>query len=200
MFTYVKLGVPNYFFTRTDEMLEEDYNNLGTTYDDFLTNKFVLLSEEQVAFKEANPNASVKEVFNMELDKPQERTLEDAKREKSMEINTYDNSDSVNSFTLNNEISAWFSVQERLNYQRSVEAALSLDENAKMKFFVGDTLLEVSASLAKRMLSMLQLYADECFIVTKQHKINVEKLETIEEVDNYDYKVGYPQKLNFNLE
>lgn len=199
MFTYIKRSVPGFYLTLLEELKAEEYNNIGSTLEDFNSNMFVLLNDEQLAFKEENPNASVREVFNMEMDKAPERTLEEAKREMLSRINQYDYSDNVNSFTINGSISAWFTVQERLNYQRSVDAALSLNEDAKLKFFVNDMLLEVPAKDAKNMLSAIQLYADECFIVTKQHKIEVQKLDTIEEVDGYDYRANYPERLNFNL-
>jgi hypothetical protein len=49
------------------------------------------------------------------------------------------------------------------------------------------------------MLAQIQLYADQCFIVTKQHITAVEALETIEEVDAYDVSADYPQRLIFTL-
>ena len=49
------------------------------------------------------------------------------------------------------------------------------------------------------MLAQIQLYADQCFIVTKQHKAAVEALDSIEAVDNYDVTAGYPTKLTFNV-
>lgn len=199
MYTYIKKTVPGYYFDLAEMLKEEDYSNLGTTYEDFMANKFVLLSETQVAFRDEHPNASIREMLKMEMDKPAERTLEDAKRDMLSKIYEYDYSENVNSFTINGAITAWFSVQERLNYQRSVDAALSEDQNANMQFFVNDTLLEVPAAAAKSMLSQIQLYADKCFIVTKTHKLAVEKLTTIEEVDNYNFKTSYPEKLNFNL-
>lgn len=40
-------------------------------------------------------------------------------------------------------------------------------------------------------------YARECWNVTESHLATVDKLETIEEIINYDYKSGYPDKLVF---
>ena len=59
--------------------------------------------------------------------------------------------------------------------------------------------LQISTVMAEQMLAQIQLYADSCYIVTMQHKSAVEALDTIEEVDNYDYRDGYPSRLNFNL-
>jgi hypothetical protein len=49
------------------------------------------------------------------------------------------------------------------------------------------------------MLAQIQLYADQCFLVTKQHEAAVNALDSIESVDNYDITLGYPTKLVFNV-
>ena len=200
MYTYVKRNVPNYYVELEEKLTPDLYSDLGETYDDYLMGKWVLLSDEQVKFHEENPDASVKEVFNMAIDEPyvHVRTLEEAKNDMQLKIDMYDTSDAVNSFTINNMIPAWFTVQERLNYKQSVEAAKLMNVD-KLSFYVGDVMLEVETVKAEQLLAALQLYADACFLVTKQHKIAVEKLEEIEEVDNYDYTVGYPSRLNFDL-
>ena len=36
-----------------------------------------------------------------------------------------------------------------------------------------------------------------CFIITKEHKIYVEGLDNIEDVDEFDYTANYPQKITF---
>jgi hypothetical protein len=69
-----------------------------------------------------------------------------------------------------------------------------------LAFFIGDIMLEVPTSMAEEMLARLQLYADQCFIVTKQHKVAVEQLTTIEEVDNFPYMEDYPPKINFTID
>lgn len=50
------------------------------------------------------------------------------------------------------------------------------------------------------MLAAIQLYADACYMVTKGHLLAIDSLENIEEVDTYDYTVGYPEKLNFSID
>lgn len=87
-FTYIKKNVKGYYVTFPNQFIDELYNNIGTTYEDFLDNKWVLLNQEQLDFKAANPKASVEEVFNMELKPAPERTLEQAKSEKLSEIST----------------------------------------------------------------------------------------------------------------
>ncbi len=53
--------------------------------------------------------------------------------------------------------------------------------------------------MAKMALAQIQLYADRCYIVTETHKAEVNALDSIEAIDNYDITSGYPEKLNFTI-
>lgn len=197
-YTYIKHDIRGYYIDFEEKFREDLYDNLGSTWEDFLDNKWVLLSDEQVAFHEEYPEASIKEVWDMELTPPHVRDLDDAKNEMLANIDEYDNSIDVNGFTINNEIDAWFTVSERTNYKSSIEAAKTLGVDS-LSFFIGDMLITIPTADAEVMLAQIQLYADQCYIVTKQHKEAVEALDTIEAVDAFPYTQGYPQKLNFNV-
>ena len=200
-FTYIKLDINGYYID-FEEMLDPNlYDNLGDTYEDFLNNEWVLLSDEQVAFHVENPTASVKEVWDMELTPVPPRTLEQAKAEMIQKINEYDSSDNVNAFNVHDTehdvtFEGWLTPDERSNYRSSIDAAklLGLDT---LSFFIGDLLLDVTPTQAEYMLAQIQLYADQCYIVTKQHKIDVNGLDTISAVDAYPYQQGYPNKITF---
>ena len=199
MFTYISKKVKNCYFTIEEELVPTAYE-IGATLADFYEGKWVLLSEEQAAFHEEHPDASITEVWNMELiptPVPHIRDLDDAKREKKEQIDNYDNSSDVNGFEVNGN-TAWFTADERANYRASIESAKLLNVSS-ISFYIGDTLLTLPTEQVELLLAQLQLYADQCFIVTKQHKANVDALETIEEVDNYDYMTGYPQKITITL-
>lgn len=197
--TYIKRDVRGYYAEIDNLLPSELFDNLGNSYQDFLNNKWVLLSDEQVKFHEETPSATVEEVWNMELKPIPERTLEKAKKEMLMNIDRYDSSENVNSFTINGTIHAWFTPTDRSNYANSINSAELLGVDT-LVFYVDNTSLEVPTVSAKQMLAAIQLYADACYIVTKKHEAAVNSLESIEEVDAYDYTTGYPEKLNFNLE
>lgn len=197
-YTYIKHDVKGFYVALFEELSKELYNNIGTTFDDFNANKWVLLNDEQVLFKNEHPKAKIHEVFTMTLDPIGERTLEQAKNEMLSKIDVYDQSQDVNGFFINNTINAWFTVQERTNYKSSIDAAKLMNVET-LTFYVGDVMLNITPEMAEKMLAQIQLYADQCFIVTKQHKAMVETLETIEHVDKYDFKKNYPTKLNFML-
>jgi hypothetical protein len=197
-YTYIKHDISGYYITFDEKFREDLYNNIGSTWEDFLDNKWVLLSDEQVAFKEAHEDATVKEVWEMELEPIPERTLEQAKAEMIAKINEYDRSSNVNGFTVNGTIEGWFTPEERSNYKNSIDAAKLLGIE-KLALYLNDTLINVTPTDAEQMLAQIQLYADQCYIITKQHKIDVNALETIAEVDEFNYEAGYPSKLNFNI-
>jgi hypothetical protein len=48
------------------------------------------------------------------------------------------------------------------------------------------------------MLHQIESYARDCFDKTNEHKAAVMAKRSINTVRNYDYTVGYPEKLNFD--
>ena len=197
MYIYIKIDVKNKYVELNEELSSSMYL-IGNSYNDYLNKKWVLLSDEQVSFRNENPNASVKEVWEMKLSETPLMTIEKARMRKIEEIEFYNVSEDVDSFIINDTINAWFTVQERLNYKQSIEAAKLLNIE-KLSFYVKDVKLEIAPIVGEQMLALIQLYADQCFMVTKQHLLNVNALSTIEEIEAYNYKEGYPEKLKFEL-
>ena len=120
-------------------------------------------------------------------------TVDDAKAAKIAEIAAYSDSDAVNSLTFHG-IKTWLTRTVRDGYNTSITAAKNLGE-ANVTFMVGDNEKQLPVEQARRVLDLVQRYADACFIVTERHKIAVRTLQTVEEVEAYDYTVGYPEKL-----
>lgn len=116
-----------------------------------------------------------------------------AKAAKIAEIAAYSDSDAVNSLTFNG-IKTWLTRTVRDGYDTSITAAKNLGE-PNVTFMVGDKEMQLPVEQARRVLDLIQRYADACFIVTERHKIAVRALQTVEEVKKYDYTKGYPEKL-----
>ena len=116
-----------------------------------------------------------------------------AKAAKIAEIAAYSDSDAVNSLTFHG-IKTWLTPAERANYDTSLTAAELLGETG-ITFLVDGNELELPVEQARRVLAMVQRYADACYLVTERHKIAVKALQTVEEVEAYDYTTGYPEKL-----
>lgn len=116
-----------------------------------------------------------------------------AKAAKIAQIAAYSDSDAVNSLTFNG-IKTWLTRTVRDGYDTSITAAKNLGE-ANVTFMVGDNEMQLPVEQARRVLDLVQRYADACFIVTERHKIAVRALQTVDEVEKYDYTTGYPEKL-----
>ena len=112
-------------------------------------------------------------------------------------IDKYDASSSVNSFLLNG-IEVWLDKVTRMGLMNSttIAKAAGLDETT---LWLGDIELVVDCDKAIQLLSALEIYALECFNVTASHKAAVNKLDNIDAVLTYDYREGYPEKLNMEV-
>lgn len=124
-----------------------------------------------------------------------EERLVNAKRVKVAEIEAYSNSEAVNEFTFRG-IKAWLTPDIRANYSTSLRAAEFVNKET-LTFEVCGQVVSTSVHNARLLLAQIQLYADETYMVTQQHEAAVMALNDIEAVLKYDYKTGYPAKLNF---
>lgn len=125
------------------------------------------------------------------------RTLEVAKIEKTAQITAYDTSEAVNSFTLDGD-TMWINRDDRVSTMNSTTILKTAGVETVTQWYYGkkytlpcDTLIQ--------MLSALEVYALQCYNVTEEHKAAVNALTTIEEVDAYDYTIGYPQRCAFEV-
>lgn len=125
------------------------------------------------------------------------KTLEDAKGMLLREIETYDTSSSVNGFVLNGQ-KVWLDKATRVGLMNSTTIAKSMGET-DTTLWLGDVKLVVACDKAIKLLSALEMYALECFNVTAAHKKAVAELQTLEEVEAYDYTKGYPEQLKMEV-
>ena len=123
--------------------------------------------------------------------------LEQAKVEKIAEITAYDTSDKVNGFVLNGAV-VWLDKATRVGLMNSTTIAKASGQETTT-LWLGGMKLVVDCDKAIQLLSALEMYALECFNVTASHKQAVSELKTIEEVEAYDYKAGYPKMLEMSV-
>lgn len=124
-------------------------------------------------------------------------TLEKAKKEKLAAILAYDTSSDVNGFMLNGN-KVWLDKGTRVGLMNSTTIAKSAGQKTTT-LWLGSMKLVVDCDKAIQLLSALEMYALECFNVTASHKQAVSELTTIEDVEAYDYKSGYPKMLEMNI-
>ena len=119
--------------------------------------------------------------------------LKQAKADKIAGIAAYDTSSSVNGFMLNGLL-VWLDKATRVGLMNSTTIAKAAGQQTTT-LWLGGIKLVVDCDKAIQLLSALEMYALECFNVTASHKAAVGELKTIEEVEAYDYKSGYPKML-----
>lgn len=126
-----------------------------------------------------------------------EETLEKAKKAKLEAIFAYDTSSDVNGFLLNGN-KVWLDKATRVGLMNSSTIAKAAGQKTTT-LWLGGLKLVVDCDKAIQLLSALEMYALECFNVTASHKAAVNELRTIEEVEAYDYKAGYPKTLEMSV-
>ena len=139
----------------------------------------------------------VQEAFAWFVSKMDALRLEQAKTDKIAEITAYDTSSSVNGFMLNGVLE-WLDKATRVGLMNSTTIAKAAGQKATT-LWLGGAKLVVDCNKAIQLLSALEMYALECFNVTASHKAAVGELKSIEEVEAYDYKTGYPKMLEMSV-
>lgn len=130
------------------------------------------------------------------IPQPYVPTLEEIKANKVEEILAYDSSSEVNEFSIGG-VPMWL--------DKATRAGLLLRFEAEGKVGRTETTLwnngqpyTLPLETAQQMLIALELYASECYDNTQSHIAEVQKMESKEAVESYDYTTGYPKKLAFN--
>lgn len=139
----------------------------------------------------------VKSAFSEFIAKIKALQLKHAKIDKIAEITDYDTSSSVNGFMLNGLL-VWLDKATRVGLMNSTTIAKAAGQQTTTLWLKGIKLV-VDCDKAIQLLSALEMYALECFNVTASHKAAVNELTTIEEVEAYDYKAGYPKMLEMSV-
>lgn len=141
--------------------------------------------------------------INWQLDIWEGVSVSSAKAKVLQEISDYDSSTEVNQFYLG-KLPLWLSKETRVGLVNSItiEQKAQLAEGVEVpmtSLWYNNFKVELPCDAALQMLSALELYALQCYNVTAGHKAAVEALDDIEEILNYDYTTGYPQKPVFNM-
>ena len=199
MNTYILFsnGVKDTCIEIAEELPSESYK-LGTTWAEYLEgDTFVKLTDAQVNFRAANPNASVKEVFDMTLVEVDE--LAAAKSRKIFQIETADNAS--NEFFVNGT-SMWLSKDDRTALVGNTIPALEAKGYTSTLLWGWDSnrnpvSFNVTLAALKQMLPELEIYAKSTYDLKMLHTASVNALTSAAEVDALDVTGDYPNKLTF---
>ena len=124
-----------------------------------------------------------------------EPTLEDVKESKVAEILAYDSSEAVNEFSMGG-LPIWLDKATRAGLLLRFEAEAKAGRTSTTLWYNGLP-FTLPLTYAQEILIALELYASACYDNTQNHIAEVQKLDSKEAVESYDYTTGYPQKLLF---
>ena len=121
--------------------------------------------------------------------------LEEIKANKVEEILAYDSSSAVNEFSMSG-LPIWLDKATRAGLQLRFEAEAKAGRTSTTLWYNGLP-FTLPLTYAQEILIALELYASACYDNTQSHIAEVQKLESKEAVEAYDYTTGYPGKLTF---
>ena len=124
-------------------------------------------------------------------------TLEKEKERKISLAKYYDKSQAVNSFMVNDS-PAWLDKATRVGLINSlqIEKAVGREDTT---IWLNGASYTLSIDDALKMLTVIELYAVDCFNTTENHIKAINELEDLNRVYNYNYTKGYPKRLRFDL-
>lgn len=125
-----------------------------------------------------------------------EATIEETRAQKLNELRLYDLSEVVNQFSINGVL-GWLNKSTRVGLMNSIiiEKGTGRTETS---IWLNNTLFILPIERVIEMLQLLELYALACYETTQRHISSINLLDTKEEIEAYNYQVGYPGKLSFS--
>ena len=101
----------------------------------------------------------------------------------------------LNQFSIDN-VSGWWNKATRVGLMNSI-AIEKASGRTETNIWLDNTLFVLPVEKAIDMLQQIELYALMCYNTTQGHINAINQLETKEEIEVYNFKTGYPGKLNF---
>lgn len=136
-------------------------------------------------------------------EKSESDLIQQAKDKKIAEIEEYDSSPEVNICHIryiNDMFEYWADKSERNDLKAAVNDCINIGrEKYRLDLRKLRISMEVNCKDLINMLSLLEVYAIDCYNVTTDHIYAVYELNNVEDINNYDYRQGYPDKLIFDL-
>ena len=131
----------------------------------------------------------------IEPEPTEEELLQRAKDSKIAELEAYDSSDAVNSFSIGGQ-PMWLTVEERQQIATQISVSEAVGRTTMTRWFDG-TEYTFPIATWQQMLVALEVYAGDALNVTEGHKAAIQSLQTVQSVQDYDFKTAYPTKLSF---
>jgi hypothetical protein len=185
-------------YVELDFLLDENSYEIGTTWEDYKNGKWVLLSEEQVAFREENPDASAEEVFNMELNPEPpgptpEELLKQAKNNKIAELGRL-HSSKLREFKYNNN-PIYMDYYQRLIKKDEANIAKKSGDSS---ILLGDVSVDVDS--VEYVVDAITVYEQQCNVSFTGKMSQIDSCESVEEVETIVVDDSYPEPTELTQE
>ena len=201
-----------------NDLLDPSSNDIGNSYLDFLAGKWVLLSEEQVLFKEEHPDATIREVLDMKIseNEPEPSQAEvieaevfnRAKDRKLDEIRAQD--DKSNKFFIsiisegkevaNSEF--WMDKDLRNSLLNVTLPALKQNGDTTTKLWsntIPPASIDVPIDWALKCIPIVEIYAKKTYDMMQGNIAKVYAAKTVDEINSIDVEDSCPPYITFEL-
>lgn len=133
----------------------------------------------------------------------EEELVQRAKNRKLHELHEYDESKEVNDCVIvyeGSELHYWADKHERGSLESAVRNSMALGRtHYRLDLRELGVSLNIPCEKLLQMLAVLEVYAIDCYNKTTDHEYAIKALATEEEIEEYDFKVGYPEVPRFEL-
>lgn len=158
-------------------------------------NKIIVIKDE---FQYINPSEELileDGWMEYEVKYTDEELLDRARSKKIQEILDYDTSPNVNCFYMS-DTEIWLDKETRTGLKLRFEAETNIGM-IETSLWYNNIRFTLPTSSAVQMLYLLEIYASQCYDNTQFHIKSVSELTNVDDIENYDYTTGYPNKLKF---
>ena len=201
-----------------NDLLDPSSNDIGNSYLDFLAGKWVLLSEEQVLFKEEHPNATIREVLNMKIaerepepsqaevieaevfNRTKDRKLDEIRAQDAKSNKFFISVISEGKEVANNEF--WMDKDLRNSLLNVTLPALQKNGDTTTKLWsntIPPTSIEVPIDWALNCIPVVEIYAKKTYDMMQGNIAKVYAAKTVDEINSIDVESGYPPYITFEL-
>lgn len=133
----------------------------------------------------------------------EEELVQIAKNRKLRELHEYDESKEVNDCVIvyeGNELHYWADKHERGSLESAVRNSMALGRtHYRLDLRELGVSLNIPCEKLLQMLAVLEVYAIDCYNKTTDHEFAIKALATRDEIEVYDFIIGYPDIPRFEL-
>ena len=201
-----------------NDLLDPSCNDIGESYLDFLAGKWVLLSEEQVLFKEEHPNATIREVLDMKIaerepepsqaevieaevfNRTKDRKLDEIRAQDAKSNKFFISVISEGKEVANNEF--WMDKDLRNSLLNVTLPALQKNGDTITKLWsntIPPTSIDAPIDWALNCIPVVEIYAKKTYDMMQGNIAKVYAAKTVDEINSIDVESGYPPYITFEL-